>query len=207
MERFSILKPTVLVLAGVSGSGKSTLEKNLISDYPEVFYKLQQFSTRGMRPGERQGDPYIFIQRHTFDVFKDRLIGVLGTAPDTIFKDCYGSIPDFVEGKIATIILAEEAIDDLLMKHSDPTHVASHYTPVVIGLDVAWEELSHEDRMARIGRDDEFISKERAVLQKANAIWRNGNGKYVNPKTIVDYLASIGVLRDNYVHGEEVAEA
>ena len=204
MEHFSILKPTILAIVGVSGSGKSTLEKNLIADYPDLFYKLQQFSTRAMRPGERQGDPYVFIQRQTFGYLQDELIGVLGTKPGSIFKDLYGSLPDFVEGKIATIILAEEGLEDLLWKSGRENHISSGYDIVTIGLDVNYEELSVEDRMARIGRDDEFITEERQVLQMANAIWRNGNGKYVNPREIVDYLAKISVIRDHY-HQETVA--
>lgn len=197
MKQFEILKPTILAIVGVSGSGKSTLEKNLISDYPEIFYKLQQFSTRQMRAGERPGDPYIFVQRETFSHFENVLVGVIGTAPDSLFKDRYGSLPDFLEGKIATIILAEEGVDDLKAKKSHPGHIASPFEIVTIGLDVNYEELSIEDRMARIGRDDEFISKERAVLAKADRVWRNGNGKYVNPRTVVDYLVEIGSVRDN----------
>jgi deoxyadenosine/deoxycytidine kinase len=197
MERFTILKPTTLVLCGVSGSGKSTLEKNLIADYPDLFYKLQQFSTRAMRPGERQGDPYIFIQRSTFYGLQDKLVGVLGMKEGSIFKDLYGSLPDFVNGKIATIILAEEGIEDLMEKYQDETHVASQYRPVVVGLDVNYEELSAEDRIARIGRDEEFIDKERQVLQHSDRVWRNGNGKYVNPKEIVEYLIYEGFIRRN----------
>ena len=206
MERFKITKPTILAIVGVSGSGKSTLEKNLIADFGDVFYKLQQFTTRAMRPGERAGDPYIFIQRGTFGYIQDELIGVLGTAPNSLFKDLYGSLPDFVDDKIATIILAEEGLADLMWKVERDNHMASGYNVVVIGLDVAWEELSLEDRMARIGRDDDFIARERQVLQHAHTIWRNGNGKYVNPREIIDYLVTTSVLEDLYVPREMAVE-
>jgi hypothetical protein len=202
MERFAITKPTILAIVGVSGSGKNILEKNLISDFGDVFYKLQQFSTRTMRPGERTGDPYIFIQRSTFGYIQDELIGVLGTRPNSLYKDLYGSLPDFVDNKIATIILAEEGLEDLMWKVNRGNHMVSGYNVVVIGLDVAWEALSLEGRMARIGRDDEFITHERQVLQHADAIWRNGNGKYANPRGVVDYLISTGVLKDLYAPRE-----
>jgi hypothetical protein len=201
-----ITKPTILAIVGVSGSGKSILEKNLISDFGDVFYKLQQFTTRAMRPGERAGDPYIFIQRSTFGYIQDELIGVLGTRPNSLYKDLYGSLPDFVDNKIATIILAEESLEDLMWKVSRDNHIVSGYNVIVIGLDVAWEELSLEGRMTHIGRDDEFITRERQVLQHANMIWRDGNGKYANPREVVDYLVSTDVLKDLYAPRKVIAK-
>jgi GTPase SAR1 family protein len=179
---------TILAIVGVSGSGKSTLERNLIQDYPDRFYKLQQFTTRAMRPGERQGDPYVFIQRETFRQLAHQLIGVLGVRPDSLFKDQYGTLPDFVPGKIATIILAEEALDDLKAKNA-----RYGYKILTIGLDVDYDELSQEDREARVGRDPEFIQRERQVLLKADMVWRNGNGKYLNPKEVVEYIDTWGL--------------
>lgn len=184
--QYKIVNPIILALVGVSGSGKSTLEQNLVKDYPELFYKLQQFSTRSMRPGETFGNPYIFVQRKTFPLLQDRLIGVIGTKPDSLFKDMYGSLPDFTDGKIATIILAEEGIEDLRSK-CGPGNLYADYNVIVIGLDVRYEELSEEDRAVR-GRDDEFIAKERKVLEHADSIFMNGNGKYVNPRELVQLL-------------------
>jgi hypothetical protein len=192
-QRYRILKPIVMALVGVSGSGKSTLEQNMIRDYPDLFYKLQQFSTRNMRPGETFGNPYIFVQRDTFDVFKEKLIGVIGCSENSHFKDKYGSLPDFKPGYIPTIIVAEEGVLDLKRKCKDVTKSCSEYDPFVIGLDVRYEELSEEDRAAR-GRDDDFVAKERAVLQHADIIYKNGNGAYVNPREIVSSLLARGVI-------------
>ena len=39
----------LLVICGVSCSGKSTLEKNLMHEYPDIFHKWQQVTTRKPR--------------------------------------------------------------------------------------------------------------------------------------------------------------
>lgn len=199
-----IAKPTILVLVGISGSGKSTLEANLIKDYPDIFYKLQQFSTRKMRPGESLGNPYIFVQPKTFELFHDRLIGVIGCQEGSLFKDKYGSIPDFIPGKIATIILADEGIEDLMMARNGS--LLSEYTIIVLGLDVDYQHLSVEDRQARAGRDAAFVAKEREVLRHADITYNNGNGKYVDPSAVIAYLATEGVIELDTV-AEKVSAA
>ena len=80
----------ILVICGPSSSGKSTLEENLVKEYPELFHKLQQASTRRMREGESFGRPYIFMQDECFELFKPNLIGKLGIVEDSLFKDKYG---------------------------------------------------------------------------------------------------------------------
>lgn len=190
-KHYRLNKPLILAIVGISGSGKSTLEKNLLEEYPYLFSKLQQFSTRNMRNNEKFGDPYIFVQSDTFDYVAEKLIGVIGTKPDSLFPNKYGSLPDFVEGKISTIILAEEGIKDLNYKvntvatKSSPLGMHSIFT---IGLDVDYDHLSHEDRQNRVGRDDAFLEKERAVLKFADAVFKNRNGKYVCPDDIIQFL-------------------
>jgi hypothetical protein len=203
MKQFNVARPFILTLVGVSGSGKSTLEQNLLKDYPELFTKLQQFSTRKMRPGESFGNPYIFIQRHTFDIFQSNLIGVIGCAKDSLFKDKYGSLPDFVEGMVPTIILAEEGVLDILSKTRDKTNPVSQYKVFCVGLDVKYEDLSEEDRAARPNRDTSFIQRERNVLGYADVIYSNGNGKYVNPKEVVERLVQDGFLTKVEVSAEK----
>jgi len=196
MRHFKILKPVILVLCGSSGSGKSTLEQNLIKDHPNLFYKLQQFSTRAMRPGETFGNPYSFIQRETFSMFRDRLIGVIGCAPDSHFKDMYGSLPDFLPGKIPTIILADEGLVDLKEKIEDINSQFNEYDVFVIGLDVKYEDLSEDDRASRANRNPDFVAKERNVLRHADATYTNCNGKYVNPREVIERFLSCGYIEE-----------
>lgn len=51
----------LFVISGVSGSGKTTLMKKVMDN------ELISYSTRPMRQGETQGDPYYFITNEQFD--------------------------------------------------------------------------------------------------------------------------------------------
>jgi energy-coupling factor transporter ATP-binding protein EcfA2 len=176
-------KNKLLVIGGASGSGKSTLERNLIEAYPDQFHKLQQATTRKKRAGERDGDPYLFLQPSGFAHIQDKLIGRLGVREGSLFKDKYGSFPDFVDGKVSTIILAEEALYDLRDSITAGVIDADVY---ILGLDVAFEDLAEDAK--REGRDESFLEKERSFLKHANTVYRQMNGKYIQPKTIVALL-------------------
>ena len=179
----------ILAIVGVSGSGKSTLEANLLAEYPNVFRKMQQVTTRAMRPGESAGKPYTFIGKTCFEKIQKVLIGVLGVREGTFFRDQYGTLPDFQEGFISTIILAEEGLIDLKEKIGDERRI------VTIGLDVEFHEIDPEARATRVGRDHDFLEKERRVLSHADRIWNSGNGKYLQPHEVMSYMFSEGLIR------------
>lgn len=54
-----------VLLVGPSGSGKDTFMRYIRGRYPELFYP-PSYSTREIREGESQGDPYFFISREEF---------------------------------------------------------------------------------------------------------------------------------------------
>lgn len=55
--------PRPLVLCGPSGSGKSTLLKRLLKEFPDKFGFSISHTTRGPRPGEKDGVHYHFTTR------------------------------------------------------------------------------------------------------------------------------------------------
>ncbi len=59
-------KKLVLVLDGLSGVGKDTITNKIVEMYPDVFEKTISVTTREMRPSERQGYPYFFVDNSTF---------------------------------------------------------------------------------------------------------------------------------------------
>jgi guanylate kinase len=181
-----VQKNKLLVICGISGSGKSTLEQNLILEYPELFHKWQQVSSRKPRDYERMGDPYVFVERSTFLHMKDVLVGRLGLKENSLFKDYYGSIPDFVEGKISTVILAEEAILDIKEELAKGNLNIDEL--FILGLSVAYEDLNEKD--LRENRDKDFLNKELSVLRYANFVFNpNENGKYIAPKEVIKILS------------------
>lgn len=77
------------MLMGKSGSGKSTLERELVSRYPNLFYKVVSVTTRKQRDGETDGIDYKFItieQFNDLDTY-DELIQITSFA-----GNCYGSL-------------------------------------------------------------------------------------------------------------------
>ena len=54
------------VVSGPSGVGKNTLLSYILPKIEGVYY-LPSLTTRPMRPGERQGFPYYFVSKETFE--------------------------------------------------------------------------------------------------------------------------------------------
>lgn len=59
-------QPTVTVLAGPTSVGKSTMSRFIRSTYPQVHFSVSA-TTRPPRPGEVDGEDYLFIDPVRFD--------------------------------------------------------------------------------------------------------------------------------------------
>lgn len=58
-------KNTLLLCTGLSGSGKTYFVKNTMPD--GLFYSLRSATTRPMRDGESNGNPYFFVTEEEFN--------------------------------------------------------------------------------------------------------------------------------------------
>ncbi|KAF9907455.1 hypothetical protein EC991_010919 [Linnemannia zychae] len=56
-----------IVVSGPSGGGKSTLLERLFREYPSTFGFSVSHTTRGPRPGEKEGIAYYFVNHSTID--------------------------------------------------------------------------------------------------------------------------------------------
>lgn len=56
----------MLVLSSPSGAGKSTISRELLSRDPDISMSVS-VTTRPMRPGETDGEDYIFVDQEKFD--------------------------------------------------------------------------------------------------------------------------------------------
>lgn len=56
----------IVVIEGPSGAGKDSILQGLISKYPDIYNKPANITTREMRPGETQGNPYRFVNEKKF---------------------------------------------------------------------------------------------------------------------------------------------
>lgn len=190
----------LLVICGPSGGGKSTLEQNLIADYPATFNKLPQVSTREMRSNEKFGDPYVFVKTDTFNFLKDRLIGrIIQKETDNLFTHQYGTIPDINPRLVNTLILSADAIIDLKAQIANKKSIFKHYGTgevqlFIVGLDVSYDDLDNEAKIARPERDADFLDREKEVLYTSNHVFKNSNGKYVQSKEIVELLKKHSII-------------
>lgn len=61
----------MLVLSSPSGAGKTTLSRKLLEEDPNVMLSVS-VTTRKIRPGEKDGRDYHFIDRRRFDAFVEK---------------------------------------------------------------------------------------------------------------------------------------
>ncbi|XP_063395229.1 guanylate kinase isoform X2 [Cydia fagiglandana] len=114
--------PRPLVLCGPSGSGKSTLLKRLLKEFPDKFGFSVSHTTRGPRPGEKNGVHYHFTT-------KDEMLAAiekgefLETA--TFSGNTYGTSKRAVEdvrrtGKICVLDIEIEGVKQVKRSDLDP---------------------------------------------------------------------------------------
>jgi len=170
-------KNTIIVFAGPSGCGKSFLEKLMLTNHPNKFHKLPQASTRKRRHPDE--DSYVFLQKKTFRLITDILIG-----KTTHNGDSYGTFPDFKMGYMNTIILSKEGLLDL---YESLKNENIHANVMVLGIDATMDILP--DDAKRDGRDSNFLEKEREVLDYAHFIFkRKSSTHYPSEKSVIELI-------------------
>lgn len=87
----------MFVLSSPSGAGKTTLTRMLIEEIPDLKMSVS-VTTRPMRPGEKDGRDYYFVDQKRFDamVAQDELLEWA-----KVFDNCYGTPRAPVEAALA----------------------------------------------------------------------------------------------------------
>lgn len=60
------MSQSIIILVGPSGAGKTTFLERALKDY-EQLRDIITYTTRDMRPGEKEGDPYHFVSKEKFE--------------------------------------------------------------------------------------------------------------------------------------------
>lgn len=164
-----------LIIAGCSGTGKNELMKKLINQYPEIFFKINQATTRDIRDDEA-GDTYMWLDSvRDYKKIEHLLIG-----RTEINGNYYGSIPVVDDEKIGIIILNEMGLKDFVSSFQNDTGVKYF----ILGLDKDYNDLP----VKREGRDKDFIEKEKAVLNFCDEVISLEKDVYANPKEVINFI-------------------
>jgi hypothetical protein len=160
-----------LGIVGPSGVGKTTLMMNLIKDYPSVFFKVNQCTTREIRDDET-GDAYLWLDsKRDYHKLEHLLI-----AKTEVRGSLYGSIPEARDEMIGVIILNEMGLLDLVNQSN--LDRGNYY---IVGLNRPLEEIP----VKRDGRDEDYLIKEREVLKYADTVYDISNGNYVKTENVM----------------------
>lgn len=100
----------LFTFVGCSGVGKNTIIKDLLEKRPQVYDLLPTVTTRGMRPGESQGNPYRFVEKAEFlKMIEDGEI----YEHQEIHGDIYGGSWKLLNGKLSENKILLKDIDVL----------------------------------------------------------------------------------------------
>ena len=94
----------LFVLTGLSGAGKTTLCLRLCREVPDLEFSVS-YTTRGLRPGERDGVDYRFVGRATFEEMR-------GAGELYEWAEVYGS--SYGTARSAVDRVREKGVDVLL---------------------------------------------------------------------------------------------
>ena len=86
----------IIVIVAPSGTGKSTLIKRLKKEFPNLLESVS-YTTRGIRPDEKNGESYFFVSRDEFLTMKEK-----GEFLEwaQVHENFYGTSKSFVEEKL-----------------------------------------------------------------------------------------------------------
>ena len=185
-----MLKPVrnlkFLIICGVSGSGKNMLEKNLCEQYPDMFVKCEQVTTRPKRSPDE--DTYRFIDLTEYCNIQNLLIGQTNVECNKS-NEFYGTLVNWNErNRVQTIILNELGVKNFLQNDiREMVNDGIGVSFILLGLDrTDLEEIMKLE--GREDRDPEFLTKERSVLTHCNYVINVSKDNYAVAKDVVDTL-------------------
>lgn len=165
-------KPMMIAFAAPSGAGKTSITRRLMTMDPALRLSVS-WTTRRMRPGEIDGQDYVFVSQETFDA-KAKANGFLEHAG--VFEKSYGSPRDYVEDAMAE---GHDVLFDIdwqgvrQLKASNPEAVTIFILPPT--------KAQLAERLTRRGQDDaQTVAKRMAMANGEMSHWHEFDYVIVN---------------------------
>jgi guanylate kinase len=162
-----------VIICGPSGSGKTFIKEYLCNTYRHTYMSVPQLTTREKRNGE-QDIAYLFVSKNSYKNVEKFLIG-----KTRIYDNHYGSLmpsrKEYNQMK-HVIILNKEGLNDFL------SSINNNHTYTIIGIT--------RDDLQREGRTEDYIEKEKEVLDMCDIVFDGKNG-FVNPNSVHEYLSTL----------------
>jgi guanylate kinase len=168
-------KYNLLIICGNSGSGKSYFEKNLSSEYPDLFKKLPQTTTRKPRENEVDGKDYHYIEKELYDKIEPLLIFRLGN----FNSNKYGTLPVFNKDRINTVIASYDAIINFIME-KDSIFKDLPLNIILLHMSIDYDNITSSGK--RNTRDKEFINDEINANNTLSELCMKADITYLNYK-------------------------
>jgi guanylate kinase len=148
---------SIVVITGPSGGGKTTLAGLLVAGHPHIT-KVVTCTTRPPRPGEVNGEDYIFLSH---EEFSDRLAKGEFLEHATVYGQSYGTLKQSIldktsKGHIALMVMDIQGARFIKKQNICPT--------VVVFLSVDIEVL--KDRLTKRGKDEAITINRRLSIAK-----------------------------------------
>ncbi len=179
----------MLVLSSPSGAGKSTISRALLASHDDLTMSVSA-TTRPMRPGEVEGQDYIFIDQQRFAAMVDEG-GFLEHA--TVFENSYGTPRGPVE---AALKAGRDVLFDVDWQGTQQLRENAHDDLVSIFiLPPSIEEL--ERRLhARAQDSDEVVAKRMSKATSEMSHWAE-----------YDYIIINNDLHESVLQAESILAA
>jgi guanylate kinase len=113
-------KIRMILIAAPSGAGKNSFMEKAMTDFP-VLKDIITYTTRSMRHGEVQGDPYHFITREDFEKKIDQGFFVeWSPVHDSLYGTSRQSLEDaWAEGRVAIMDIDVQGVEKFTKIYPD----------------------------------------------------------------------------------------
>ena len=166
--------PPIILLTGASGAGKSSVLDALLKDKKLPLIRFVTNTTRPMRPGEKNGKDYWFLDAQTF---KEEVKAGTFYEWAHVYDNYYGSS----KKEMARLLKGKKAIIMILDVQGTRTMKKHHPEAIAVFIDAPTASLRH--RLKERGTDITDlkrrlaeIAKEKRYKAKADVVLENKDG-------------------------------